>query len=189
MVKMADSATMRPAMPTRPRSGRFHVSNSSTAEAALMFVAIVPTSFVTAVRIFRMLQVPERPAALDDGDRRKVVRRRRRGDRPFERPRVPRIVAGLRALSIGNQQVDNEYGDGDRLDDGPDRDDEVQGVPAASWLVGVDAPRHPEQAGYVHHVECQVEADDEQPEMQFAETFAHQSSGDLRVPVIEGAEE
>ena len=41
----------------------------------------------------------------------------------------------------------------------------------------------------MHHVEGQVKADQEKPEMPFAETFAQHSSGDFRVPVIEGGKE
>src|SRR5262249_38748517 len=55
-------------------------------------------SLIAAVRIFRMLQIPQWPAACDYGDGRKIIRGRRGGNRPFESPRVPRIVPRLGAL-------------------------------------------------------------------------------------------
>ena len=50
--------------------------------------------FVFPIRVVRMFQVPQRPAAADGRDLLEVVGRRRRGRRPFQRPGVPRIVAG-----------------------------------------------------------------------------------------------
>ena len=41
----------------------------------------------------------------------------------------------------------------------------------------------------MHEVEGQMEADDEKPEMQLAERLVVHSSGHLREPVVEGAEE
>ena len=66
---------------------------------------------------------------------------------------------------------------------------QVQRVPPAAGFVGVDAPRHAEQPGDVHHVERQVEADHEQPEVQLAQPLAQHPAGDFRVPVVERGEE
>ena len=70
------------------------------------------------------------------------------------------------------------------------RDDQV---PASSQprlgLVGVDAARHSQQAGNVHEVEGEMEADEEQPEVPLAQLLAQHAAGDLRVPVVERGKE
>src|SRR3546814_5228125 len=54
---------------------------------------------------------------------------------------------------------------------------------------GVDAPRHAEQAGYVHRKEGQVEADEQQPEAPAAQPLREGFPARRRYPVIEGAEQ
>ena len=46
------------------------------------------------VFLFRVRQIPERPAAADGGTRLEIMRRRRRGGGPLQRPRIPGIIAG-----------------------------------------------------------------------------------------------
>src|SRR4029077_11110443 len=70
-----------------------------------------------------------------------------------------------------------------------DRRKQIPYFPSAARLVGVDSPRHAEQPGNVHHIKCQVKADQEQPEMYFAETFVQHSPGDFWIPVIKCGEE
>src|SRR5437867_8353278 len=88
---MADSAMMRAAIPTVPRYGRLHASGVSTAGVVIAFVALIALSrsLVAAVRVFRMLPIPQRPAAGDCRDGSKVVCRRRGAYGPFESPCVP----------------------------------------------------------------------------------------------------
>ena len=62
-------------------------------------------------------------------------------------------------------------------------------APAAVGLVGVDAARHAQQAGDVHEVEGEMEADEEEPEVPLAELLRHHAAGHLRVPVVEGRKE
>ena len=69
------------------------------------------------------------------------------------------------------------------------RHEKIPHLPAAAGLVGVNAARHPEHTGNVHEVEGEVEADQEQPEMPFAQSFAQHAAGHLRIPVVEGGEE
>ena len=77
----------------------------------------------------------------------------------------------------------------ERLNERTDSNDEVQGVPTAAWLVGVDPTGHPENPGNVHDVERQVKADQEKPEMPFAQTLAQHSASHFGIPVIERGEE
>ena len=52
-----------------------------------------------------------------------------------------------------------------RLKDDADRHNEIPDIPAAAGLIGVDSSRHAQQPGDVHEIECQVKADQEQPEV------------------------
>src|SRR6266404_4989459 len=71
---------------------------------------------------------------------------------------------------------------------GRDQTTSASGTGTATGLVGVDAPRHPEKPGDVHAIERQVEADEEEPEVQPAERLAAHTSRKFREPVIEGGE-
>jgi hypothetical protein len=121
---------------------------------------------VMPIGIFRMLQVPQRPAAPDLGDLREVVRRRRRSGGPFERPRIPGIAPGHLAAEVRPQQVADKNQHARRLKEHADGHDEIPDVPAAPRLVGIDSARHPENAGNVHEIERQMESDEEKPEVQ-----------------------
>src|SRR5258706_11318932 len=76
-----------------------------------------------------------------------------------------------------------------RLKKRADSNDEVQGIPTAAGLIGVDPPWHPQNSGNVHHVERQVKANQEQPKMPFAEAFTQHSASHFGVPVIKRCEE
>src|SRR5262247_3430941 len=104
---MADSAMMRAAIPTVPRYGRLHPAGVSRAGVVIAFVALIARSLslVAAVRIFRMLQIPQRPATADCRDGRKVVCRRWGAYRPFESPCVPGIIPCNLSLPIRNEEV------------------------------------------------------------------------------------
>src|SRR5215472_8282082 len=115
-----------------------------------------------------MLDVPKWPPALDLGDDGKVVSRRRRRSRPFQRPGVPRIVPRRTSPEVRSHQVEHEAQHRQNLEKGPDRDDHVPGLPTVSWLVGVDPAWHPEEPGNVHEIEAKVKADQKQPEMPLA---------------------
>src|SRR3974390_327038 len=125
-------------------------------------------SFIVAVRIFGMLEIPERAATLDRGDDGKIVGGRRRANGPFEGPSVPRIVACLRSFEIRIDHVADKDENGDRLDRGTDAGPQVPDFPASTRFVCVDTARHAEQAGDMHEIEGEVEANNEEPEMPFA---------------------
>src|SRR5580692_1246150 len=136
-----------------------------------------------------MLEVPQRAAALDLGNGCEVVCWRRRGSGPFERPRVPRIAPGNLAPPVRPKQVANEHQHARRLKEYAYRHDEIPDVPAATRFVGVDSARHPENAGNMHEIKCQMESDEEETEVQFAERLAIHFSGHLREPIVEGAKQ
>src|ERR1700757_1320834 len=98
MVKMADSPMIRQYMPTRPRDGRGHSCSRPPGTKGIALIYAYLSVLVLPVRVFVMLQIPQRPTAAHHRLCRKVIGGRRRGSRPFERPRVPRIVA--RNLSL-----------------------------------------------------------------------------------------
>src|ERR1700733_10038654 len=60
---------------------------------------------VSAVRIFRMFQIPQRAPACDYRNSSEVVGRGLRGYRPFESPCIPWIVSGPGSLPIRNDEV------------------------------------------------------------------------------------
>src|SRR6266581_8049115 len=147
---MADSAMMRAAIPTVPRYGRLHPSGVSRAGVVIAFVPLIapaPFSLVAAVRVFRMLEIPQRPPAGDSRDGSKVVRRRRGAYGPFESPCVPGIIPRPLSLPIRNDEVRYKHQNGDALNECADRDDQVHRVPAASRLVGIDATWHSQESG------------------------------------------
>src|SRR5262245_321728 len=144
---------------------------------------------VLAIRIFRMLQIPQWAAACDYRNRSEVVSSGRSTNSPFERPCIPWIVAGLCSLPVGNDKVIHKHQNRCCLNECPDCDDQVQCLPAWTGLVGVDASRHAQNSGYVHDIEGQVKADHKKPEMPFAEAFTEHSAGHLRVPVIESGKQ
>src|SRR5262250_1165297 len=125
---MADSAMMREVIPTVPRYGRRHPSGVSRAGVGIEVVALIG-SLVAAVRVFRMLQIPQRPAAGDCRDGRKVVCRRWGAYGPFESPCVPGIIPCNVSLPIRNDEVRYKHQDGDALNECADRDGQVQRVP------------------------------------------------------------
>ena len=67
--------------------------------------------------------------------------------------------------------------------------DLIPDFPAAVRLVGVDAPRHAEEARDVLRDERQVEADHEQPEVPVAELFVEHVAERFGIPVVDPGED
>src|SRR5882762_9951402 len=143
---------------------------------------------VLPVRIIRVLDVPERAAALDGWNDREVICRRRRTSGPFESPGIPGIGPSGFATVVGPEQVSQEDQDSGSLEENSNSHNEVPRVPTATRFVGVDPPRHAQQSWDMHEVEGQVEADKEKPEMQLAERLAVHPPRHLWEPVIKGPE-
>src|SRR5580704_13021323 len=123
---------------------------------------------IAAVRVFRMLAIPQWPPAAYRWNRSKVVGRWRRSDRPFEGPGVPWIVPRFRSPEIRKNKIGYKYQNGEALDDCAECCNQIPDFPAATRLVGVNAARHAEHAGYVHGIKGQMKPDCEQPEMKFS---------------------
>ena len=123
-------------------------------------------------------------------DPREVVRLRRRGRRPLERVRFPRVVTGW--LSVAEKDrvdvVPDEYEDRGRDDVRPDRRDEVEARPFRRLGVVERAPRHALETELVHREERHVHADEEEEEVNPAELLAEHAAADLRHPVVERGE-
>src|SRR5215472_11543574 len=118
-MKIADSAAIRQKIPTGPREGNVHWLPIVVAAEALL----TPFSQVSIqIRIFRMLQVPQRATTRYRGNLREVVFGRRRRRRPFERPGIPRIIARQLSGEKRPQQVPNENKNPAGLKENSDRD-------------------------------------------------------------------
>ena len=76
----------------------------------------------------------------------------------------------------------------DREQEGADGGDQVEPVPAHAVGIGVDAPRHAQQAGDVHREEAEVEADEHRPEIPAAQALVQQPAGHFGKPVIDRAD-
>src|SRR4051812_41103948 len=121
MLKMADSAVIRHHIPTLPRllaASGISLGGTVIVAAANKFSFCCRVMqlhsgiasnrlFVFPIRIFRMLLVPQRPAALHHRKFGEVVLGWRRSRMPLERPRVPRVGAGCRSPVMSPQQVDD----------------------------------------------------------------------------------
>src|SRR5215472_9462433 len=113
---MAASPAIRQNIPTRPREGSTHGLSATgiVAGSVLMLflynskIATREASLVLPVRIFRMLDVPQRPAAPHLRQNREVVVGRRRRSCPLERPRIPRIIVRAPALKVRPHQITDE---------------------------------------------------------------------------------
>src|SRR3990172_10958257 len=64
--------------------------------------------------VLGVLLVPELVAGMDLRYLSKVVVRNRRRERPLQRPRIPRVIPGLLPTDQTHDQVDEEYGHGER---------------------------------------------------------------------------
>src|SRR6476646_5344517 len=133
-MKIADSAAMRETIPTRPREGSSH---GSSAPGMVIGVALIALSslLVPPVRIFRVLEIPERPPTSDRWNQREVICGRRRGRGPLECPGIPWIAPCTLAAEVGHEQVSNEDQYAGGLKDHPNGRQEIPDVPTASGFV------------------------------------------------------
>src|SRR4030088_3298020 len=90
-------------------------------------------------------------------------------------------------MEVRPEQIGNENQNARGLEEDADSHDQIQSVPTTARFVGVNPARHSEKSRNMHEIECQMESDDEEPEVQFAERLVVHLSGHLRKPIIEGA--
>src|SRR5207237_2576567 len=114
-----------------------------------------------------------------------------RGCVPLERVGEPRVVTYPPALlqNLCPPDIDHEYEHADRHDPGSDRRGEVVGLPEPTVMVRPDPSRHPEQAEHVLGEEGEVEADEGEPEVPFAEPFVQQAAEHILPALVEAAED
>ena len=144
----------------------------------------------TAARVALQAVFPERVAARDDRDDREVVRRRRRRRRPFERRRVPGIRARrVRRRAGSARRCTRKSSTPSANRNAPAVMTRFDRSPAEPARVGVDPPRHAEQAGDVHREEADVEADEHGPEAPLAESLVQHPAGEFREPVVDAADD
>src|SRR5262249_58428675 len=163
MVNIADSVSMRQATATLRLDGKFHSAEvvGKFGRSALIIVSF-SNSFVLPVRIFRVFQVPQWTSAVHSRHRFEVVFRRWRTRGPLKRPSIPGVISRLLALARRPENVPCQTGNGGDLKYDSNGSDQIQYLPAAPGVVGVDPSRHAQQSRYVHCVEGQVESDEEQ---------------------------
>src|SRR5262249_27191921 len=102
---------------------------------------------------------------------------------------IPGVIPSFLALAQGSDKVPGQAGNAYDLKDNTDRGDQVQQLPTAARVVGVDSTRHTQQAGDVHRVKGQVEADEEEGHMPEAERLVQHSPCGLREQVVDPAED
>src|SRR5262250_407501 len=179
---MAASPAIRQNIPTRPREGSTHGLSATgiVAGSVLMFFlynsknATREASLVFPVRIFRMLDVPQRPAAPHLRQDREVVVGRWRRSCPLERPRIPRVVVRAPSLKVRPHQIPDKTQYSRGLEERPKGHNQVQTFPTSPRLVGVDSAWHSQNSGNVHEIEGEVEPDEEEPEVPLAQFFVQQ---------------
>src|SRR5277367_369085 len=152
MVKIASSAAIRENIPTRPREGSTH-GCSMEAGADEMVLKTLSSLLVLPIRIFWVLDVPERAPAFYDRNSGKVVLHWRRTRGPLERPRVPRIVSCGLTFEKRPEQISDEHGGAGDLKKHADCTDQVPDVPPEAGFVGVYPPRHSQQTKDMHEIE------------------------------------
>src|SRR6516225_6211992 len=151
---MAASPAIRQNIPTRPREGSTHGLSATgiVAGSVLMLFlynsknATLEASLVFPVRIFRMLDVPKRPAAPHLRQNREVVVGGWRRSCPLERPCIPRIVVRPAALKVRPHQIKDETQYSAGLEERPNADNQVQTFPTSPRFVGVDSARHSQKS-------------------------------------------
>src|SRR6516164_10007944 len=192
---MAASPAIRQNIPTRPRAGSVHGLSATGMVAGSVLMLFLyhskiarEASFVLPVRILRMLDVPQRPAAPYLRQNREVVVGGRRRSCPLERPRIPRVIARAAALKVRPHEITDETQYRGALEERPNGDNQVQTVPTSPRLVGVDSAWHSEKSRDVHEIEGEAKADQKEPEVPLAEFFVQHPAGHLWKPIVERRE-
>src|SRR3954463_9310297 len=101
----------------------------------------------------------------DHRNSREIVGRRRRTGGPFERRGTPGIVAG----EFAAPQAENHIGYQDSKTCGKDYPagarQEIEVIPAHISRISIDTARHAHQTEKMHRKECDIEADEGEPEI------------------------
>ena len=87
------------------------------------------------------------------------------------------------------EEVEKEDEDARRNHIGADRRDQIEWSPAHCRNVRVCPARHAHQSRDVHGEECDVHADEHEPERNFSQALRQWRAGSRRSPVVEGREQ
>src|SRR5205814_6917848 len=113
--------------------------------------------------------VPQGLAPIDSWQFEKIVVRRRRWHCPLQAARRPRIRTCELSCGLALKEIDNEDEKPCGHENHAEAGQQVQTVPVHFRLIGVNAARHATQTKEMHGEKCQIESDEEKPEMQLAE--------------------
>ena len=143
----------------------------------------------SGVLLVRVLLLPEGVTAMDDRNLGEVIVRRRGRHRPFERAGVPRVVAGHFTLAGTAEGVVCEQPDSGNHEQHAKRCHQVPHVPAHAFGEREVPPRHSNEAQVVHRTKRHVHTDEDKPEAPLAQVVAHHTTGHLREPVEDSAQD
>src|SRR5262249_55215906 len=112
------------------------------------------------IRPIRIGDVPQWPATMDRWQREKILMRRRRSCCPFERPRVPGIVARYFSAEERLREVPNHDERSGAHEKHADGRNHVHPTPARYIRVSKDTTRHAIKTKHMLDDEGHVETDD-----------------------------
>ena len=141
-----------------------------------------------ATLVVTPLAVPELVLARDVDLAVEVMRGDRRRRHPFEAARVPGIRTHRRCPSgttPAEPDVPEQHGHADGDDESTGGRNGVPQVESGVGGIAVDAARHALKTEYVHRPERQVEADEQHPEPDLAQTLVQFVAERLRPPEVE----
>src|SRR4030088_1736960 len=115
--------------------------------------------------------------------------RRRGSGGPFQRPRVPGIIASYFPPKKRNDDVPKENQRGYAHEENGKRREHIHPSPMRQIRVSEDTPRHPQETEKMLNDKRHVEADDHQPESPFAEPLREHPSAHFRKPKLHGSQE
>src|SRR5256885_7614836 len=98
----------------------------------------------------------------------KIIARRRRTGRPFERSRAPGIIGREVSFAQGPKYVADEKDSATKYDQRSHGSQHIQRIPPQFRLVRINASRHAFQAELVHWKERKIEPDKKQPKIPLA---------------------
>src|SRR5437660_8794027 len=115
--------------------------------------------------------------------------RRRRSRSPFQRPRVPRIIARYFSSKERDNEVPNENERCCGHKESADGREHVHPSPVRQVRISEHAPRHPVETQKMLNNEGHVEADNHQPERPLAEPLREHPSTHFRKPILNASNE
>src|SRR6266700_1064220 len=104
----------------------------------------------------RVLFIVERTATAYVWNFQEIVRFRRGFGIPFQSIGIPRIGTGRLTTTKRDNEVPDEYEDGDADSKGANRSNKVQFIPTQITGIRIDAPWHAKQSHDMHREESQV---------------------------------